>query len=280
MLTPYLIGTLLLILIPAIITVGMVFTEYDGLTAPRWNGLDNFPLVFNDPLFPIALRNSLTFIALAVPLRLVATLGLALLLSRPRRGIQFYRVSVFLPTIIPDVAYALIWLWIFNPVYGPLNHLLAVFGIAGPAWLAQQETALLALALMAGFTIGEGFVVLLAGLQDIPQDYYDAAAVDGANGWQRFRTITFPLIRPWLILLTFRDIILNMQNTFTPAYLMTGGGPYYATLTMPLLVFEEAFDRFRFGHGAVMMLLLFIGVGGLLLVIYRLVKGWGYVDEV
>jgi multiple sugar transport system permease protein len=213
-------------------------------------------------------------------LRLLGTLAVALLLSRPRHGIQFYRVSVFLPTIIPDVAYALIWLWIFNPVYGPLNHLLAAVGISGPAWLAQRETALPALALMAGFTIGEGFVVLLAGLQDIPQEYYDAAAVDGANGWQRFLRITFPLIRPWLILLTFRDIILNMQNTFTPAYLMTGGGPYYATLTMPLLVFEEAFDRFRFGHGAVMLLMLFLGVGGLLLVIYRLVKGWGYIDEV
>ena len=111
----------------------------------------------------------------------------------------------------------------------------------------MPSTALPALVIMSLFQIGEGFILLLAGLQQCPEDYYEAGAIDGASRWQLFRYITLPLLAPWLLLLTVRDIIVTAQNTFTPAYLMTGGGPYYATLFMPLLIYEEAFDRFRFG---------------------------------
>jgi ABC-type glycerol-3-phosphate transport system permease component len=117
---------------------------------------------------------------------------------------------------------------------------------------------------MSALQIGEGFVVLLAGLQDIPRDYYHSAALDGGSRWQLFRFITLPLLAPWLVLLTIRDIILSAQSTFAPAYMMTGGGPYYATFFMPLLIYQEAFDRFRFGHGSALLLLLFLGVGLLL----------------
>jgi multiple sugar transport system permease protein len=114
------------------------------------------------------------------------------------------------------MAYALIWLWIFNPLYGPLNQILRAIGIDAPAWLINPVTAKPALILMSLFQIGEGFVVLLAGLKDIPSDYYDAAAVDGGSRWQAFWHITLPLLKPWLVLLTFRDVILSFQNTFTP----------------------------------------------------------------
>lgn len=280
MLTPYLAGTVVLVVIPALLSFFLSFTRYDALSAPVWVGLENFGAVLQDPLFGRALRNSVIYIALAVPLRLLGALALAMLLNQRRRGTGFYRVSVFLPTVIPDIAYALIWLWIFNPIYGPLNKVLGVFGIQGPAWLVQSETALLAIVIMSLFQIGEGFVVLLAGLQDIPHEYYQAASVDGASRWAQFRHITFPLLKPWLLLLTFRDIILSAQNTFTPALVMTQGGPYYATLFMPLLIYEEAFDRFRFGQGSVLMVFLFLGVGFMLFLVYRLVRGWGYADDV
>ncbi|TPW17639.1 MAG: hypothetical protein FD129_297, partial [bacterium] len=224
-------------------------------------------------LFWTAARNSALFVLLAIPLRLLGALGLALLLRQRRRGIGFYRMSVFLPTVVPDVAYALIWLWIFNPLYGPLNISLKALGLMQPAWLADAHTALLAIVIMSLFQIGEGLVVLLTGLSGIPDDYYQSASLDGANRWQRFRHITLPLLMPWLLLLTLRDVILSAQGTFTPAYLMTGGGPYYATLFMPLLMYLEAFDGMRFGHASAIMLLLLLAVALLVLLVAWLARG-------
>ena len=168
-------------------------------------------------------------------------------------------MAVYVPTVVPSVAYALIWLWIFNPRYGPLNQALESLGLPTPAWLIDSATALPAIAFTALFQIGEGFLVLLAGLRAIPEECHHAAALDGAGPGATFRHVTLPLLAPWLLLLSFRDIIVSAQSTFTPALLMTGGGPYYATLFVPLLMYETAFDRFRFGEGAAMTLLVFAG---------------------
>jgi multiple sugar transport system permease protein len=189
-------------------------------------------------------------------------------------------MSVFLPTVIPDVAYALIWLWIFNPIYGPLNLTLKAMGLPHPVWLAEGHTALLAMVIMSAFQIGEGLVVLLAGLQSIPDVYYQSASLDGAGRWERFRWITLPLLSPWLLLLTLRDVILSAQNTFTPSYLMTEGGPYYATLFLPLLMYQEAFEGMRFGHAAAIMLLLLAAVSVLIGLVFVLARGWGHREEV
>lgn len=280
LLAPYLVGALLLVALPALLSFALALTEYDAISPPTWRGLQNFQDLFQDQLFLISVRNSALFVLLTVPLRLLGALGLALLLHHPRPGVKLYRTAIYLPTIVPNIAYALIWLWIFNPVYGPLNILLGSLGLPAPAWLVNSQTALPALSLMALFQIGEGFAVLLAGLQEIPRDYYQAAALDGAGRWQLFRYITLPLLGPWLLLITMRDIIMSLQGTFTPAMIMTGGGPYYATLFIPMLIYRTAFDRFRFGEGAAMMLLAFLGMGLLLLALYRGVGGWGYADEV
>ena len=280
MLLPYIMGLSALVVIPALAAFAMAFVSYDSVTAPVWNDFQNFPEIFRERLFWVSTRNSIVFALLAVPLRLLGALMLALLLRRRRRGVGFYRAAVYLPTIIPDVAYALIWLWIFNPFYGPLNRVLGAVGLPTPAWLAQPATALPALVIMAAFQIGEGLVVLLAGLQDAPDEYYDATAIDGGNRWQMFRWITLPLLAPWLLVLTIRDIILSTQNTFTPAWLMTEGGPYYATLFLPMFIYNEAFDRFLFGHAAAMLLVLFVWIGLLLWMLYEIVGGWGYAGDV
>jgi multiple sugar transport system permease protein len=279
LLAPFLLGVIVLVVVPMALSMGLAFTSYDGLSAPEWRGLANFRELAADPLFHIALRNSLVFVALTVPLRVLIALGLALLLNRSRRGVGLYRVAVYVPTIVPSVAYALIWLWIFNPRYGPLNLALGSLGLPAPAWLIDSSTALPAIALTALFTMGEGFVVVLAGLRSIPAECYQASAIDGAGRVAALRHITLPLLAPWLLLLTFRDVIVSAQSTFTPALLMTGGGPYYATLLVPLLMYETAFDRFRFGQGAAMMLLLLLVVGALIVLTYRAVGGWGYEDE-
>jgi multiple sugar transport system permease protein len=209
LLLPYLLGVLFLVGMPLLISVGLAFFTYDGLSPPTWSSWNNFREALREPFFRVAVVNSLTFVYLAVPLRLLAALGLALLLSWPRRGSGLYRAAVYLPTIVPEIAYALLWLWILNPLYGPLNQLLRAIGLPAPAWLVNQQTALPALVMMSLFTIGEGFVILLAALKTIPTETYEAAWADGGNRWQIFRYLTLPFLMPWLILLLFRDVILT-----------------------------------------------------------------------
>ena len=257
-LAPFLIGSLILIILPALITVAIAFTRYNALQPPQWVGLDNFRSLLVSPLARLSLRSSLQFIFLAVPLRLFGALALALLLQGRGRLFGSLRAAVYLPTIIPEGAYALIWMWILNPIYGPLNAVLAGLGLPTPDWLINPTTARLSFVLMALFTIGEGIVVLLVGLKTIPRAYYEVARVDGATSWRSFWHITLPLLTPWLLVLTFRDIVVSLQNTFTPSFVMTYGGPYYATTFVPLLLFELAFDLFDFGMAAAMMVVVYI----------------------
>jgi len=274
LLLPFVLGAVVLVLIPGLLALGLSFTYFDGLSAPSWWGLRNYSMFYLDPLEIIAVGNSLYFTLLAVPLRVLGALGLALLLRRPGRGVGVYRAAVYLPTVIPDVAYALIWLWLFNPLYGPINLILAALGLPQPAWLADGETAKLVFVFMALFQIGEGFVVLLAGLQTIPTEYADAATVDGAGPWAFFRYITLPLLAPWLVLLTVRDLIWSFQYTFTPSLLMTRGDPYHATLFLPLLAFEETFANLRFGMGAAILVVMFACSFVLVLAFYAVVRRW------
>jgi multiple sugar transport system permease protein len=280
MLLPYLVGTLLLVGLPALMSAVLAFTSYDALTPPVFVGFANFRVLAADPVVTTAIGNSLVFILLAVPLRIVGALALALLLLRPRRGVGGYRAAVYVPTVIPDVAFALIWLWIFNPLFGPVNVALEAVGLPTPGWLADAETARFPFVIMALFQIGEGFVVLLAALRGLSSEVFDAGAVDGAGRWAAFRYLTLPLLLPWLALLTFRDIIISFQWTFTPSFVMTGGDPYYSTLFLPLLVYEEAFDRFRFGAGSALMLITFLLSVAIIGGIYLLFRRRGYVADV
>ncbi len=280
LLAPFLVGAALMIMLPALLTVVLAFTEYDALSAPVWSGFQNFRTIFQRDVFWIAVRNTLTFVAMGVPFQLLGALALALLLHRQRPGVRHYRIAAYLPSVIPDVAYALIWRWIFNPLYGPLNTVLGSVGLPQPAWLVDAHTALPALVLMACFRMGEGMLLLIAALQGMPREYFQAAALDGGSRWQLFRYITLPLLAPWLILLLIRDILLSAQSTFTPVYMMTEGGPGYATTLLPYLIFDEAFSHFRIGHAASMMVLMFAVLGVLLWAAGKLTGGWGYADEV
>jgi len=173
----------------------------------------------------------------------------------------------------------LVWLWILNPLYGPLNDSLRTLSLPAPSWLVDPSWAPLAIVFISLFQIGEGFAILLAGLQHIPNELYDAARVDGANRWQIFDSITLPLITPWLVLLSVRDIVLSFQNTFTPAYMMTQGGPYYSTYYIPNFIYETAFDSLRFGESAAVMLIVFIVTLLLILVVYFIFETWGFDED-
>jgi multiple sugar transport system permease protein len=258
MLAPYLLGVLLLVIVPGGIAFGLAFTHYNGLAPPRWAGLANLPLALGKELFEVGVKNSLILTTLAVPLRLAGALLAAMLLRDAGRGLGLLRALVFLPSVVPGAAWAVAWLWILNPLYGPLNLLLRAVGLDPPAWFADPLWARPGIVLMSLWQIGEGFLVCLAALLAVPPDLDEAARVDGAGAWRRFGAITLPLVAPWLLLLAARDVAVLAQESYVSIALTTGGGPYYATYTLPFFVQEQAFDLLAFGVAGVGLLALLL----------------------
>ncbi len=268
MLAPFVIGLFALILAPAGVTVALSMTSYDLIAPARWVGLAHFSELFDDDIFHIALTNTVVFALIATPLRIGVALALALLLHRRAVGVGTARTTVMLPTAVPEIAYGLLWLWLFNPIYGPVNRLLTAGGEPGltvlgrtpPAWLTDPNSARAAIIVMSVFTIGELFYVLLTARQALPQEIYDLAAIEDATGWDVFRRITMPLLMPVLALLLLRDTILSFQLNFVPALVVTDGGPPpYATTYLSLFVYRNGFEYLRYGYAAaatVVMLLL------------------------
>lgn len=270
-LVPFLVGSVVLVVLPALVTVGIAFTHYNAIEAPRWVGLENFRRLLESPLALLSVRSSLQFLFLAVPGRLLGALGMAVLLQRGGRFYIGSRAAAYLPTILPEGAYALLWLWILNPLFGPLNLVLGWLGLPQPMWLVESGPTRMAFVLMSLFTLGEGMVVLLVGLRTIPKAYYEAARVDGAGTIRTFTAITLPLLMPWMVLLALRDLVISLQNTFTASFVITYGGPYYATTYIPLLLYELAFDFFDFGLAAALLVVSYIITGMLVVGIINLV---------
>lgn len=251
MLAPFLVGLVVLVAIPAVSAVVLAFFDYDFAGTPVFTGLDNFRGLLDDNVFRIALRNSLAFAAWAVPLRVLGAFALALLLHARFRGASTARSAVLLPSVIPDVAYALVWLWILNPVYGPLALGMEALGLPKPGFLVTPVATQAGVVLMSCFQLAEGFLLALAVRRDVPDQLYELAAVEGAGPWASFRRLTLPLLGPALLLLVLRDTIFSFQATFVPALLVTDGGPPpYSTMYLPLFIYREGFEYLRYGYAA------------------------------
>lgn len=274
LLLPYLLGILVLIVVPALISLAIAFFRYDGLSSPQWLGTLNFVLTYTDELFALSVQNSLALVIVPVPLRVLGAFVLARLMQRGGRFLSCFRATVFLPSVVPTAAFALAWLWILNPLYGPLNLFLQFIGVGAPAWLVDPRWAKPAMALIAMWQIGEGFLVSLAVLQDMPPEIEDAARVDGAGMWALFRHVTLPLAGPILLLLMFRDAILTFQESFASILLMTQGGPYYATYTLPLFVYEQAFDLLSFGTASAALWVMYLLTGFIVFMLYIIARQW------
>lgn len=281
MLAPFLLGLAALVFIPALVTLVMAFADYDLIRPPRWIGTRNFTDLAEDDAFRAALSNSLWFAAIAVPLRLLLALGLALLLHRRAALVGSARTAAVLPTAVPEIAYGLLWLWLLNPVYGPINQLLLVggqngltaFGRTPPQWLTDPHDARTAIILMSLFTIGEIFIVLLAVRVSLPAELYQLAAIEDATGWDVFRRITLPLIAPVLGLLLIRDTIASFQFSFVPALVVTDGGPPpYATTYLSLFIYRNAFEYLRYGYAAAATLVMLVLTVLAVLVQWRLIR--------
>ncbi len=271
---PYLFGLTLLIGLPALGALVLSFYEFSGVGPTSFAGFDNFSRLLGDTGFWRALGNTLVYVAIAVPLRVVGAVGLALLLYRRSRGIGAARAAVYLPTVIPDVAFALLWLWLLNPLYGPIPGALEALGLPAPAFLVKPWGARAAVPVMAAFQIGEGFVIALAARRMIPPSLYEAAAVDGASPWFSLKRVTLPLMAPVILLLALRDIVLALQVNFTPALILTNGGPRYATTYLSLYAYKQGFSYFRLGYASTISLTMFLITVLIVFAQYRVARRW------
>ncbi|HEX2239875.1 MAG TPA: sugar ABC transporter permease [Actinomycetota bacterium] len=273
---PYLGGLVLLVVVPAAVALAIAFTNFNAIRPPEFTGLDNFTRVVRDEAFWRALANTTIYIVIALPLRLAAAVAFALLLHRPGPGVGAARAIAYLPSVVPDAAYALLWLWFLNPIYGPISLALGAVGLEGlgNGLLTDPWSTRVAIAVMGAFQIGEAFVIALAARRLIPESLYDAARVDGAKPWFVLRRVTLPLMGPVLALLALRDVIFSLQANFVPALLITDGGPRYATTYLPLLVYRSAFRYFRFGYASAVTVSIFLITAIVVYLQYRLVKRW------
>jgi multiple sugar transport system permease protein len=275
MAAPFVLGVIALVLLPAFGSLAMSFFEWDLVRPPRFVGTANLRELFGDPIFLVAVRNSLLYAAAAVPLRLVGALGIAIVLYRRGRVRTAGRVAVLIPSVMPDAAYALIWLWILNPLYGPLNLALGAAGLPTPAWLSQGTPARWAVVIMGAFQLGEGALIALIARSQVPEELHEIAAINGAGRWSRFVRVTLPIMAPALLLIVARDTILGLQATFAPALIVTEGGPPpYSTTYLPLFVYRNAFGYLRYGYASAATAMMLVVTASILWLQYRAVVWW------
>jgi multiple sugar transport system permease protein len=268
-LAPGLAGLLVFTIIPILASLVLTFYEWDLLTPPQFVGFRNFLRLFGDRNFWAALTHTLAFIAGYVPLVVVCALGLALALNVSLRGIGVIRTVFFFPVVSSWVAVALLWSWLFNPRFGLINYLLSLIGITGPGWLFDPAWAMSAIIITSVWKdLGFVLVLFLAGLQAIPNDYYEAASLDGANPWSRFRFVTLPLLAPT----TFFVIIISLINSFQvfdQVWVMTQGGPAGATTVLVEQIVRHAFSYGEMGYAAAISWVLFLLVLSATLIQFR-----------
>jgi multiple sugar transport system permease protein len=261
---------------PVLASLYYSFCDYSILKGAVWCGAENYQQLIHDGLFWKSLRNTLFYAGLSVPLGTAVALGLAVLLNCDVRGKSAFRLLFFMPSIVPVVASAMLWLWIFNGEYGLmngfLNPLLAPFGLHGPAWLADPVWSKPALIIMSLWGTGNAMVIYLAGLQNVPAELYEAAEIDGASAWQRFVHVTLPAIAPVVAFNAIMALISAMQ-LFAQAYIMSegangngnasDGNPARSTLFYTIYLFSTAFQDLRMGYASAMAYVLFVITAGL-----------------
>ncbi len=272
---PNLLGFAIFTLIPIGFSLGLAFMSWDGANEISWVGLDNFNELRDDKTFKIALENTLYYVAYTVPLTMAASLGLAMLLNQPIRGRNIFRTIYFFPYVASLVAVAVVWNMLFFPSAGPVNEFLRAVGVDDPPrWSASIDWAMPTV-IMASIWRGMGYymIIYLAALQGIPAILYESAEIDGADGWQKFRHITLPMLTPATF---FISIMLTIQcfKVFDLILVMTNGGPGRATNVLVLHTYNTAFRRFEFGYSSAIAMVLFALVMGITIVQFYMEKRW------
>lgn len=275
---PYLLHLLLFSIGPMIFAVYLSFHDWAVVTSPRFIGLENFTRLFTqDRVFLTSLRNSLTYTILNVPISVSTAMIAAVLLNNIKRFQAFLRTAYFLPVVTSIIACSIIWKWLYQPSFGLFNQILRLLGLPGIMWLESPRTALVSIMAMNIWkSMGFKVVLFMAGLQFIPQTYKEAALIDGANPLQVFRHITLPLLMPTTAFVMITAVIGCLQ-VFEPMYVMTQGGPLYATTTIVYHLYMRAFENFQMGYAASIAFVLLVIIIVLTLLQYKITKpDWEY----
>lgn len=279
--SPWVLGFVVFIVGPMLASLYFSFTQYSFPLTPRWIGLGNYIQAFTkDELFPLSLWNTAYYVGLSVPLGVLLSLALALLMDRKIPGRPIWRTIYYLPSIVPTVAAAFLFLYIFQPDYGLINGWLwRLFEIEGPGWFISRvwvKPTLILLSLWAAG--GPTMIIILAGLQGIPAELYDAAEVDGAGRGQKFLNITLPLLSPTLFFV-FVTGLIGAFKIFSAAYVSTSGGPYYGSYFYVLHLFTQAFKTWNLGYASALAWILFVIILLFTLVQFKLAGRWVYYES-
>ncbi len=272
---PNLIGFAVFTLVPMVASLGLAFMNWDGANQTSWAGLENFQRLLTDETFIISLKNTLIYVVGTVPTTMVASLGLAMLLNRSIRGRNFFRTTFFFPYVASLVAVAVVWNLLFFPSAGPVNELLRALGVQDPPrWSASVDWAMLTVIMASIWRfMGYYMIIYLAALQGIPTILYEAAEIDGASAWQKFRYITLPLLTPATFFISVMLTIASFK-VFDMILMMTNGGPGRATNVLVFYTYNVAFREFRFGYASAIAMVLLAMVLVITFVQFKMEKRW------
>jgi multiple sugar transport system permease protein len=275
---PWLIGFFAFTLIPVLASLYLAFTDYDVLTAPTWVGWENFQrMFFADPRFWKAVEATFKFVFIAIPLRLMFAMAVAMLLNTWRKGVGIYRAVYYAPSIVGgSVAIAVMWRQIFGSE-GVVNALTALFDIPPTIWLGNPETAIWTLIILAVWQFGSPMLIFLAGLRQIPTELYEAAEIDGADGWNKFFNITLPMLSPIILFNLVMQTISGFM-VFTQAFIVTSGGPLDTTLFYSLYLYTRAFSDFQMGYASAMAWVLLLIVAFFTALVFKSSSSWVFYE--
>ena len=281
--SPWLIGFAVFTAFPFLASLYFSFTKYDVISSPQWIGLENYDRLFTrDRLFPLALRNTLMYALMYVPLHLMTSLAIALLLNEARKAKGVFRTAFYLPSMTPAVATAYLWVWMLNPNDGLINRTLRWLHLPAPAWTVDPFWTKPTIVISQVWMMGSAMILFLAALQGVPKDLYEAATLDGAGRWERFRSVTFPMISGVTFFIATVSIIASL-NVFTQGYVMfdKDGGPQNSALFIVMYLFKRAFGSgyFQMGYASAIAWILFLIVLVITLIQFRLSKRWVYYEH-
>ncbi|MBP3967240.1 carbohydrate ABC transporter permease [Paenibacillus lignilyticus] len=258
--TPTMLLFLAFTVIPVVMALYLSFTNYDVVSRMDFVGVDNYKRLVDDVLFWQTFKNVCYYAVIFIPLNILISLLLALLLNFKRLGVKLFRTMNYLPTLTSAVAAATVWIWLLHPEFGLINNILSYFGILGPAWLAQTETAMFSIIMVTLWqSVGSNMVIYIAGLQGVPDYLYESAKLDGATAFDRFRFITWPQLRPTTFLVSTMSIIGALQ-LFDQAFVLTQGGPGNVTKTPVYLIYQQGFNQLQMGYASAQAFILAIAI--------------------
>jgi len=278
--SPWLFGLLAFTAGPLLAAFYFSFTEYPILSEPTWIGLENYERIFTeDEQFITSLINTAVYVGIRVPLHLGLAFGLALMLNRTIRGIGFFRTAIYLPSMIPIVAMAVIWRILLDPRVGYVNYFGGLLGLPEVNWLTSEAWVKPVIVFVSLWQVGIPMIIFLAGLGGIPEQLYEAAEIDGANPLQKLVSVTIPMMTPVILYNVVIDIINSFQ-VFAYAFILTRGGPNDATLFYVLYIYRQAFQYFQMGYASALSAILFVIVLILTLILLRSSNRWVHYERI